>query len=86
MASEQAPTPVPIGIGALIGRNIRVARLLAGKTQNDLAVDIGLRESQTVSNWERGLFKPSDENLAALCHVLRRDLAWFYTDHQAAAA
>jgi transcriptional regulator with XRE-family HTH domain len=63
-----------------------MARVLSGQTQAQLAMALGLGEAQTVSNWERGVFKPSDENLAGLCHVLKRDIAWFYTDHDAKAA
>jgi transcriptional regulator with XRE-family HTH domain len=55
--------------------------LAAGMTQAELALAIGLRESQAVSNWERGVFKPSDANLAALCHKLGRSIGWFYEDH-----
>jgi hypothetical protein len=30
--------------------------------------------------------RPSDENLVLLAEVLHRDPAWFYTDHESAAA
>lgn len=79
MTRKQATTPA----STRIARNVKDARLLAGMTQSQLATALGLGDSMTVSNWERGVFKPSDENLAALCQVLDRDLAWFYTDHDA---
>ena len=78
MPRGQATTPVP---SSPLARNIKLGRLLAGMTQAELAQAAGIREAQTVSNWERGIFKPSDENLIALCQTLGRDLPWFYTDH-----
>lgn len=50
-------------------------------TQAQLAAALGLGDAQTVSNWERGVFKPSDENLAALCQVLGLDISWFFIEH-----
>jgi transcriptional regulator with XRE-family HTH domain len=79
VTSKQVPTPA----SARLACNIKAARDAAGMTQAQLASALGLGEAQTVSNWERGLFKPSEDNLAGLCQVTGRDLAWFYTDHDA---
>lgn len=87
VTSEQVPTAATTP-KEILGRNIRRARLGAGLTQSALARAIGVTESQTVSNWERARFKPTDENLAAICQITGHALAWFYVDHptQVAAA
>lgn len=65
----------------ILGRNIKAARLAKEWTQTELAAEIGVRESQTISNWERGQNAPHGDNLAALASVLGHDIGWFYTDH-----
>lgn len=37
----------------------------------------------TVSRWERGKHRPSDERLIGLADVLGRESAWFYALHNA---
>jgi transcriptional regulator with XRE-family HTH domain len=39
-------------------------------------------DQMLVYKWERGLHRPSDENMAALAEKTGRDLSWFYTDHE----
>jgi transcriptional regulator with XRE-family HTH domain len=70
---------------ATLAANIRSARDAAGMTQRQLATVIDT-ESSLVSKWERAEHRPSDTNLAAIAAALGLDLAWFYTDHTAAAA
>lgn len=83
MTRKQGTTPAatPLPLRARIGQNIRAARDAAGLTQGELALALKLRESQTVSNWERGVSRPSDENLVALGRVLGHDESWFYAEH-----
>lgn len=75
----------PRQLKAIVGENIAAARKAMGLTQRELAAVVET-EGFAVSRWERGTVKPSDKNLAALAAALQRDLAWFYVDHQAAAA
>lgn len=78
MAANGASTP----LSATLARNLQTARKAAGLTQHELAVALGRGNAMAVSRWERGEHRPSDENLVALTAVLRRDVAWFYTDHE----
>ena len=77
-------------LNARIGARINQARLEKGiASQRRLAELInehvqqttgtaGGADGQRVSDWERGVNKPSDRYLHALAHVLERDVAWFY--------
>lgn len=68
----------------IFAANLRAARKAADLTQHELAVALGRGDAMTVSRWERGEHKPSDESLVALASVLQRPVAWFYVDHEAA--
>lgn len=68
-------------ISAVIGRNVRTARTAAGFTQGGLARELGV-ESMRVSNWERGINRPNDDNLGRLSAILGQDVPWFFTDHK----
>lgn len=72
-------------LAAIVGQNILTARAEAGMTQRTVTETIGV-SSMLVSNWERGTARPSDENLIALSDLFGRDIAWFFTDHERAAA
>lgn len=77
MSSSRAISP----IAATLGRNLRRARAAAGLTQNQLAVALGNGTTlMRISEWERGVNKPNDENLIALAEFLGRDVAWFFTE------
>lgn len=67
----------------VIARNVRAAR--GEERQRDLAARLGV-DPMRVSDWERGEHVPSMGNLAALAMATGRDMAWFYTDHDASAA
>ena len=53
-----------------VGQRIADARERAGLTQPDLARTLGV-STQTVSNWERGKHRLSEERLQAIAQVLR---------------
>lgn len=72
-------------LAATIGRNVREARRAAGMTQYDLAVALRRGDAMTVSRWERGTHRPSDQNLVVLAEVLRQPVAWFYGESEQAA-
>jgi transcriptional regulator with XRE-family HTH domain len=67
-----------------IGQRIRVRRLALGLNQRELAsllnehLQGGAVDNQRVSDWERGVNKPSERYMQAMASVLERDLAWFY--------
>lgn len=82
VSSSVEPATIP-DIAAIVGRNIRSARLAAGLTQGALADRIGATSLMAVSRWETGTHKPGDAFLLALGRELGRDFAWFYTDHSA---
>jgi transcriptional regulator with XRE-family HTH domain len=70
-------------LAAIVGANIRTARLAAGLSQNDLAQRVGGKASLTqVSAWERGISRPSDDRLILLAETLGRDVGWFFTEHE----
>jgi transcriptional regulator with XRE-family HTH domain len=43
---------------------------------------MGRGDAMTVSRWERGEHKPSDENIVLLARVLSRDPGWFFVDRE----
>lgn len=64
-----------------VGRRIRQARKAAGLNQRQLAEKIGEPiDGQRVSDWERGVHKPSDRYMAKIAAALGRDEAWFYRE------
>lgn len=81
MTTSGASNPVT----ATFGRNLKAARKSAGLTQHGLAVALGRGDAMTVSRWERGEHKPSDENLIALAEILGVSVASFFNDEELAA-
>ena len=72
---ETHPTPAQI-----VGRNIVIARKLAGMSQAQLGKLVGVPRSY-LSDWERGRHEPRPGNFARLCEALDRPRWWFYKDH-----
>jgi transcriptional regulator with XRE-family HTH domain len=81
-----AGTAASNDLSRIVAANIRAARLAEGLTQHALAVRLGRGDQMTVSRWERGEHRPSDESLVRLAAALDREFAWFFTDHAEAAA
>lgn len=74
MAGEQATR---------IGARIRERRKELGlETQRELAdlIDVPTINNQVVSNWERGVARPSDENMQRLATALKVEQAYFYAE------
>lgn len=67
--AKQPPDP------ATLGGRIKIIRLSLGMTQREFADEVGVTESQTVSNWERGQ-TPEPERLDAIVRVSGREEAW----------
>jgi transcriptional regulator with XRE-family HTH domain len=67
-------------IAAQIGRRIRQRRLELGWNQRQLAERIpeSAVDNQRVSDWERGVNRPSERYLPLLSEVLNRPVSWFY--------
>lgn len=57
-----------------------MARQAKGYTQHSLAVALGRGDAMTISRWERGENRPSDENLVALAEVLGMSVADFFME------
>lgn len=71
------------GISATVAARIAQARADLGLTQRQLANRLDV-DSMAVSNWERRVYHPSVENLAALSLISGRPVAWFYTEAESA--
>lgn len=76
-------------MAAIVGRNIRAARLENGiKRQGDLArllneADPEVEPTNTrVSLWERGAEEPGNHYMRLLVSVLGKEREWFYMDHE----
>lgn len=75
----------PGNLKATVAGNIRAARDVAGLRQRDLAERLDV-DPMLVSKWERGVHTPGAKHFAALALALGQPIAWFYTDHEEAAA
>lgn len=75
----------PGDLATILAQNIKAARVAAGMRQIDLARAVEI-DPMVVSKWERGWHRPSNENMERLAAALGQTVAWFYTDHQKAAA
>lgn len=67
-------------IKLILGANIRIARDLRGWSQGRLAAELGGWDSSSISRWENGRVRVSDDNLVELAQALGQDIAWFYVD------
>lgn len=81
-SSRVAPSNASRSLATILGANIRAARVRRGLTQGALASAVGVSDLMVVSKWERGVYRPSDENLLALARELGHPLPWFVTDHE----
>ena len=59
--------------------NLKIGRKKRGITKTKLASLVGV-DLRSVSAWEAGTSKPSDENLKNLSHSLELPTAFFSTD------
>ena len=60
------------------GRRLRDARRIANRSQEQLAIELGVTQA-TVSRWEAGLSLPSLELVAAYCRICGCDPAGLVT-------
>jgi transcriptional regulator with XRE-family HTH domain len=66
--------------GQIVGRNIVIARKLAGMSQAQLGRLVGA-PANYLSEWEAGKHEPRAARLEKLAEVLEQPLWWFYMDH-----
>lgn len=71
------------GIAGIVGANISAARKSKGLTQHQLAVLLGTGDQMTISRWERGEHRPSDENLIRVARALNVDVAQLFMEKAA---
>lgn len=62
-----------------IGQRIRDARTARKLTQSGLARAVDITESQTVSNWERGVQRPGLQTVDRIAAALDVSPAWLLT-------
>lgn len=70
-------------LATIVGANIRHERDRREWTQSELARQIGGKTTnQQVSDWERGVNRPSDATLLMLCQLFNHQFAWWFVDHE----
>jgi len=66
----------------VIGSNIRLARRLAGMSQERLLAEVDhVFVRQQLSTWENGRQRPGDVNLIRIGRATGQTLGWFYEPH-----
>lgn len=69
-------------LASTAGANIRRERDRLELTQRELAGLVGGKTTgQRISDWERGVDRPSDASLLRLGEIFGRPFAWFFVDH-----
>jgi transcriptional regulator with XRE-family HTH domain len=65
-----------------VGARIRERRLELGMKQRELADMLGSDaiDNQRISDWERGVNRPSDRYMEKLASALERDVSWFFRE------
>lgn len=77
------PGAQPLGIedsASDVGTRIVEARDATGRTQTDIANQLGVKAS-TLNKWERGTASPRSNRLAALAGILGVSLSWLIVGH-----
>lgn len=63
-----------------VGTRMADARVAAGRTQAEIANQLGVKAS-TVAKWERGTAAPRSNRLAVLAGILGVSLSWLIVGH-----
>jgi transcriptional regulator with XRE-family HTH domain len=66
----QLLAPLYLASKPLLARNLKSAREKAGLTQEEAAAQSGFSK-QAISGWERGAYKPTEENLETIAQLYR---------------
>jgi transcriptional regulator with XRE-family HTH domain len=73
--AEGGPHPVDVHVGS----RVRLARLLAGRTQEWLGTQVGLTFQQ-IQKYERGANRVSCSMLSEFATALNRPVGWFFQE------
>src|SRR5579871_6771411 len=76
--AQVGPHPVDVHVGS----RVRLARLLAGRTQQWLAEKVSLTFQQ-IQKYERGANRVSCSMLSEFAEALDRPVGWFFEDEDA---
>lgn len=76
---------LPNRLDAHVGNRLRVRRMLAGLTQDELAAAVGITFQQ-VQKYEKGANRISASRLHAFSNVLKVRVGWFFEDVEPSAA
>jgi len=74
------PSRATSSIATTLATNIKLARAEMGLSQAKLGRVLEV-DTQQVSSWERGVYRPNDTNLLRLAEASGHEIAWFYTRH-----
>lgn len=77
------PAAQPLGVedsASDVGTRIAEARESTGRTQTDVANQLGVKAS-TLDKWERGAASPRSNRLTALAGILGVSLSWLIVGH-----
>lgn len=69
----------PLAVDVHVGSRVRLARLLAGRSQSWLGEQVGLTFQQ-IQKYERGANRVSCSMLSEFAEALERPIAWFFAD------
>lgn len=78
--AENGPHPIDVHVGS----RVRLARLLAGRTQQWLAEQVSLTFQQ-IQKYERGANRVSCSMLSEFAEALDRPVAWFFQENPSEA-
>lgn len=67
-----------------VGARLAQARVKAGRSQADVANQLGVKES-TLDRWERGVASPRSNRLSALAGILGVSLPWLFVGYRDSA-
>jgi transcriptional regulator with XRE-family HTH domain len=79
-AKEHGPDPIDIHVG----RQLRLARELAGLTQTDIGKELGM-SFQVVQKYEQGEIRVSASRLFQLSALLEKPVGYFFEGYEADA-
>lgn len=80
--SRPATRPTEAGLRETVARNIRRAQADSGMTNQELAREVNDVNIRLLQKWRSGAVLQSSLNLVRLAEVLRREVSWFYEDHE----
>ncbi len=79
VVSRRLAEDLPNRMDAHVGNRLRVRRMLAGLTQDELAAAVGITFQQ-VQKYEKGANRISASRLHAFSNVLKVRVGWFFDD------